>query len=519
MTTKEDSFPVEQSADDILDVGHLKQDLKGRSIRAGAATMLGQAIKFMIRLCSIAVLSRLLTPKDFGLVAMVAVFTEFILMFKDMGLSTATIQREDVSHAQISTLFWINAAIGLMLAVITAASAKAISLFYKEPRLTAVTAVLAIGLLFGGLTIQHEALLKRKMRFSLLAVIEVITLTIGVSAGIISAVLKAGYWSLVLMQLSTSASYAVGVWIVSGWRPGRPRLRSGIRSMLNFGWNIVGYRMVSYVSRYTDHILLGRFGGTFVLGLYSRAYSLLMLPLSQITWPLTSVAIPALSRIQNEPRRYLSYYMKMIQLMSFISMPITILMAICSKSVINVVLGSQWTGASLIFQILAITAFIQPLSSTAGIVLLSLGRGDRLLRYGIINSVFLVISFAIGVHWGAVGIAVGYAVSSYLLLFPLLWYCFRDTPVSVKASIATIYRPVIVSVITALAVMYISSYLYNMSDIVIVVISFIIAVPLYLFIWFLIPGGRQVLQDFIGYIKTILPKNIPSKIESKIAHN
>ena len=495
-----------QAVADLFDTEYLKSDLRGRSIRGGAATMSGQAVKFVIRMASIAVLARLLTPEEFGLVAMVTVVTEFILMFKDMGLSTATIQRAEVNHAQISTLFWVNTAIGFVLSVLTAALAPVITWFYGDPRLTAVTVALATGLVLGGLTIQHEALLKRKMRFGALAVIDVISMATGVATGIVLALLKAGYWSLVFMQLSTSATYAIWIWIVSGWRPGQPRLHSGIRPMLNFGWNIVGFRLVNYFARYTDTILLGRFRGAAVLGLYNRAHSIMMLPLSNITWPITTVAMPALSRIQDDQRRYASYYTKAIQFLSFICMPLIVILAVCSKSVINIMLGSQWTGASRIFQILAITAFIQPVSSTTGLVLLSLGRSGRLLKFGIFNSLFIVLSFVVGVRWGAIGVAAAYAVANYVILFPSLWYCFRLTPVSTAVFLHGIARPTVASLVMASIVLLAQPFLVNQPNIAIIGISFIIGLFAYLLVWTLMPGGLQTLRGFVDYIALIFPK-------------
>jgi len=492
--------------DPFFDTEHLKTDLKGRCIRGGAATTFGQGAKILIRMVSVPIMARLLSPEEFGLVGMVTVVTGFVLMFRDMGLSTAVIQRAEINRAQISTLFWINTGIGLALSVLTAALAPAIAWFYGEPRLKVLTLVLAMGFIFGGLTIQHQALLKRHMRFAALAVIDVSGILIGITAAIVAAYLGAGYWSLVFMSLVSSAAVAIGVWVALDWRPGWPCWHSSVRSMLSFGRNVIGYRIVNYLARNTDKMLLGRFEGRFVLGLYGVAYGLLMMPLSQITGPIISVALPALSRIQNDRQRYVNYYRKLIELLSFIIMPLTIFLAICSQSVINLLLGDQWRAASRIFQILAITAFIQPLSSTAGIVLLSLGRSGRLLKFGIFNSLVIVLSFAVGIQWGAIGIAAAYAIANYLVLFPSLWYCFRGTPVSVAVAIRTISRPAIASLVTAAVVLLAQPCLLGLPDLGIFVISFVIAFPAYLLMWILMPGGKQILRDFVSYIALIYPK-------------
>jgi len=503
---EESSAAAGQSANGIFDTEYLKTDLKGRSIRSGAATMSGQAAKFVIRVASMVVLARLLTPEEYGLVGMVVPLTEFVLMFRDMGLSAATIQKAQISHAQVSTLFWINVGIGVVLAMITAALAPVIAWYYGEPELIPITLVSAIGFILGGLAIQHESLLKRQMRFGAVAVIEVASVSVGIVTAIVSALLGAGYWALVLWNLAISVTATIGVWTASGWRPGWPSLRCGVRSMLDFGRDVIGFRVVNYFARQSDKILLGRFHGKFVLGLYGRAHNLLTSPLSQITWPITTVAMPVLSRIQDDRRRYASYYTRLVQLLSFVTMPMVVFLAVCSKSVISLMLGAQWAGASRIFQILAAAAFIQPLSATAGIVLLSLGRTARLFKYGIFHSVAVVLGFAIGVRWGAVGVAAGYTVAEYAVLFPALWYCLRGTPVTVGTVARAIGRPVAASLAAVLAIMPVQGYLSGLPDIAIVGLCFVIASAAYLVVWIAIPGGIQVLRDFGGYVTLVFPK-------------
>ncbi|MHC4423538.1 MAG: lipopolysaccharide biosynthesis protein [Planctomycetota bacterium] len=497
---------AEQSANGLFCTEHLKTDLKGRSIRGGAVMMIAEVARFFLRIGSTVILARLLTPRHFGLIAMITAVTNFVMMFKDMGLSTATVQRREVNHAQISTLFWINTAIGFGLAALTATLAPVIAWFYGEPQLMAVTLVLAAAFIFSGLTIQHQALLRRHMRFGALAAIEVTAIFVGVVTAVIAACYGAGYWSLVLMELTRAGVIAIGVWVASGWRPGWPRLRSGVRSMLAFGKNVTSFHVINYFARNSDKILLGRFYGSGVLGLYGRAYGLLMLPISQIRGPLSSVAMPALSRVQDDPKKYISYYTKLILLLSFVSMPLTAFLAVCSRSVIHLLLGNQWLGASGIFQILAITAFIQPVASTLGLVLLSLGQSGRFLRWGMFNSLVVVTSFAVGIRWGAVGVASAYAAANYIVLVPALWYCFRQTPMSIAAFFKAIARPAVASLAMALAMLWGRTFLLGQPAIAVIGACFAIGFCTYLLAWSLMPGGIQLLKDFVGYVALIFAK-------------
>ena len=233
----------ESLQNNFFDTEYLKTDLKGRSVRGGAVTMAAQGVTFFIRMGSTMVLARLLTPQDFGLIAMVTAVTGFVVMFKDMGLSMATVQKAEINHGQISTLFWINVVLSLGVMLVTAALAPAIAWFYGEPRLTWITLALAGAFVFGGLTVQHQALLRRSMRFGTLALIGIIGMLVGIVAAIIAAWYGAGYWALVIMQLSGAIAGAIAVWVACGWRPSLPVRCSGVREMLAFGGNLTGFNI------------------------------------------------------------------------------------------------------------------------------------------------------------------------------------------------------------------------------------------------------------------------------------
>ena len=483
----------------FFDTEHLKADLKERSVRGGAVTMTAQVIKFLLQTGSTVVLARLLTPQDYGLIAMVTAITGFVALFKDMGLSMATIQKAEINHSQVSTLFWINVAVSLVLALILAVVAPIISWFYKEPKLTGITLILAGTFVFSGLTVQHQALLRRQMRFSALAAIEIGSMGIGIATGIVLAWYGAGYWALVGLSAVTALSYVALVWVFCGWRPGLPVRRAGVRSMIAFGGHITGFRIVDYFAGIFDNILLGRFCGANVLGLYSRAYSIMMLPINQVRDPLNAVAIPVLSHIQNEPVRYKKYYIKLVTLLAFITMPLMVFLFVCADQVIGLLLGSKWSGAANIFKILCVAALIHPVATTRGLVLVSLGQSKRYFVLGTINSAIIVISFILGLPWGAIGVAAGYTIANYVLLVPTLWYCFRRSPVSITDFFSAILRPMIASLCIGAAIFAGHLFLANQPSIVVVGACFLIGLLSYLLVWVLLPGGIQTLRELYSY--------------------
>lgn len=225
-------------AKNYFDNPNTKEDLKSRAIRGGGVVIGAQICKFLIKFLTTVVLARLITPEDFGLIAMVAAITNFISMFNDMGLSMATVQQEEITQEQVSTLFWINLAVGAVLTALTIAIAPFVSRFYDSPRLRWITIVLASGFLIRGVSVQHQALLVRQMRYSVLAVVEVLSILVGIALGILAAFRGMSYWSLIIMQLSTAFALSLGFWVACNWRPGVPVRGAGVRSMLQYGGNL-----------------------------------------------------------------------------------------------------------------------------------------------------------------------------------------------------------------------------------------------------------------------------------------
>jgi PST family polysaccharide transporter len=436
----------ESLRNNFFDTEYLMADLKGRSVRGGAVTIAAQWVKFCLQMVSMVVLARLLSPQDFGLIAMVMVVTGFVTRFKDMGLSSATVQNAEINHAQISTLFWINVAFSFGMMLIIVALAPAITWFYGEPRLTWITIVLASGIVFGGLTIQHQALLRRQMRFGVLAVVDIISILVSVLTGIVAACYGLRYWALVIMQLMTAVTQVIAVWFACRWRPGFPVCGSGVRGMLAFGGYITGFNLMNYFARNGDNLLIGKFWGAGQLGFYTKAYGLLLLPLGQITYPITSVAIPTLSRLQNDPDQYSRYYYRAINTIAFITMPIVAMLAALSHEVITIVLGKQWTDSAIIFKVLAFAAVFQPIWSTLGWIYVSLGQTKRLMYWGLVMVPLIVISFVIGLPWGGLGVAMSYTICFlFVIMVPSFWYAFRYSPVDVTGLFRAISCPLVLA--------------------------------------------------------------------------
>lgn len=434
-------------------------------------TMTAQVIKFVLITASTVVLARLLTPEDFGLIAMVTVVVNFAQMFKDAGLSMATVQKDRISHEQISTLFWINIIISAFLGVCVLAASPLAAKFYGRPELAAVTAVLSISFIISGLMIQHQALLRRHMKFGTLAIIQITSQIITLVVTIILALFGWRYWALVGGSISTALAGTILTLFLCPWIPGRMKKGTGVRDMLKFGGYLTGFNFINYFARNLDNILIGKYWGSQSLGLYSKAYDLLLLPISQITAPITAVAVPALSRLQNEPERFRNYYLKAIKLIAYITMPLVAAMGVLSTEIVGLILGRQWFEAGPIFRILAVAALLQSVSTTVGWIYISLGRTRRMFIWACIAVPLTVLSIIIGLRWGAIGVASGYAIYNVLLFYPSFSFALKHSPIRVGEVFSCISHPLAISIVMALAMTIARAYLIEFGMILTVTVS------------------------------------------------
>ena len=402
--------------------GHLLADLKGRTVSSGVVTAGAQGVLFTLTLLSTFLLARLLDPRDFGLIAMVTTVTGFLRIFSGGGFSAGTVQRENITHAQASNLFWINAGMSAGMSLIVAASAPVFAWFYGEPQLVVITVVLSATFLLTGLTAQHTALLNRQMRFKAIAVIQIASTLVGVLVAVGLAWQQSGYWSLVGMQLSMPLVALVLTWFASPWRPQRPAFQTGTRSLVSFGADLTVSGFVWSLARGMDSLLIGRIYGSDALGLYSRAAALLARPLDQFLGPLHAVLVPALSRVQSDPQRYRRTFLQVFETVTLMSLVFAGLFLVLARPLTLTVLGPKWEQAVPIFAGFALCAVFLPLCSASSWLLASQGRGREWLVTSLISGGATVAAFCVGLPFGPAGVAIAYSVCGLALLLPVIFY-------------------------------------------------------------------------------------------------
>jgi len=416
-------------------------DLKEKTIRGGAARLGSQAACLALRMGALVVLARLLGPRDFGLIGMVTAFTGVLTWFRDFGLSAAAVQRADITGDQHSTLFWINVLLGALLALVTLAAAPAIAAFYREPRLLWVAAVLGTAFLFNAVGIQHSVLLQRQMRFTALAVISMLSLMVGTAIAIGGAAIGYGYWALVATSVTTPLVASIGFWLATGWIPGMPRRRAGIRSMMHFGGTLTLNGMIAYIAFNADKVMIGRFLGVDAIGIYGRGFQLVSIPTDNLNSAVGEVAFSALSRLQNDPTRLRSYFLKGFSFVLGLTLPITIACALFADDIVLVLLGPRWQASTEIVRLLAPTIAVIAVINPMGWLIYSLGLVRRSLKIALVFAPTMILGCVLGLPYGATGVAFAYSAVMVLWAVPHVAWCVHGTAISLRDIAAAVIRP------------------------------------------------------------------------------
>lgn len=445
---------------DYFNTEDLHVDLKKRAVRSGGISIISQSTSYLIQIISTLIMVRILIPHDFGLVAMVSAIIAPLTIFADMGLIDATVQEPNIDHNQVSTLFWINLTACLGVVLLLFLFSPIIAKFYKENVIKWIMIVSSSSILITGLSAQHIALLKRRMKFLEIEILRVLArLTCNVSA-IVFALLGYGFWALVSRDIIFAIFFAIGTWVICKWRPGKPSYRSNIKPLLLLGGNITISYIVGYFTRSVDKILVGRRFGPAQLGFYEKAFWLSELPSSQLSTAISNVAISTLSKVRNEPAKFQHYFLKLISIISFVAMPLSFYFVIESKNIILFALGAQWEQSIIIFKILALTAGFRVLYSTLYWLHISQGRAERLTRWVVISTIITCSAYIIGSAFGVKGVAISY-ITSLVLLTPIgLKYAGMPIGIKLRFIIKSSWKTFLAAVLTGFVCLHIFGFLF-----------------------------------------------------------
>ena len=423
-----------------LDTRHLQHGLKKKSVKGAGYSLISQVLSVGIQTIGIIILARMLSPMDFGLIAMVTAFNLFLKNYGYNGIREAVIQRADLTHQQMSKLFWVYLAIMITLTIGFIAASQLIALFYQEPSLVKIAIVMSVIILLSGLSTCHFSILSRNMKFKIISLIQVIAASLGTAAAIFLAIRGWSYWALVSRLVFFEIVTVLLVWLFCGWRPGFPSRGVRISHLMKFSLNTYLTYLIEYIRKTMDKVLVGKVFGGNSLGHYDRAYHFSALLPNQLTASLSGVGVASLSRLRDDRERFLDSLTKTLSIISFLGFPGSIFLTIVGKDIIVFLLGKQWTEAGIIFSALGPAVGLVVIYNSIYWLHFSLGRADRLLKWTLFTLGISAIFYTLGAFFGTIGVAIAYSVFFYIVLIPALCYAGKPLMLTPKFFLSLLWK-------------------------------------------------------------------------------
>lgn len=432
------------------------------------------------------VLARLITPEEFGTIGMIAVFTSFAKIFVDFGFSTALIQKKEISKKDIDTVFCVNICFGFILMGLFFFLAPIIADFYSKPQLVILTRALSPIFLISALSGVNRAMTFKKLNIKLNTIIILAATVISSVSAIIMAYHNFGEWSILLKMLIDEIVITILFFILNPLNQ-KPRFSvSSFKGLFKFGSNVAGNATINYWSRNADNLLIGKFLGDNTLGLYTKAYAVMMLPLRNISGVISKVMFPSFSILQDDIPQIRSIYLKATKLIAFITFPMMTGLAILARPFVLVAFGENWIQMIPIISILSILGAIQSVLSLNGVIYNSLGKADIAFKVTIVMSIIYLMSFIFGIMVGGLmGLVISYTVAGLLTSVPNFYIAGKQIEVSVLDMFKNLSNPFFGAMGMAGALLLIKQFIIgpeNFSPVLELLISTIFGVLVYFFI-------------------------------------
>jgi polysaccharide transporter, PST family len=427
----------------FLDKTDIKDNLVEKTINSGIWSFTQGVGQRAIQFLTYIILARLLTPEDFGLVAIGILYTNFVEVFIDQGFGEAIVQRKDLQHEHLNAAFLINISIGLFFAVISFFLAEFISVLFSEQRLISIIRWFSLIFIIGGFKGVQEAYFQKNMEFKKLAVRSIIAALAGGVVGISMAYMGYGAMSLVGQQFAFAA---VGVWILwatSEWRPTIKMKHQHIKDLYLFGINIFFIRMLNFINQRMDHLIIGLVLGPKLLGYYTVASRFLNMTTGVLSYTIAKVAYSAFSIVQRDTSKLRSGYYIVTEISAFVAFPFFVLIALLAPEVVLLIFGEKWMPAVPAFRILSFMGILHALLLFNGPLIKARGKPFVLLVIKLINSTANIAAVIIGIQWGIVGVAAAYVIRGYVFSVVELRVVFSYINIEIKKMLKRLYPPVV----------------------------------------------------------------------------
>lgn len=482
-------------------LGSLTKEIRSTAAKGGLAVGVAYGCTFVLQVLSEFAVVRFLQPEDVGRVTMVMAALLLAFQLKDVGLSTPTIQVAKLTEQQVSSLFWINLIVGATGAILIITLAPLISWFYKEDSLTPMVIVLGPSFLIAVAGVQHTALLIRWKRFKETAFIQVLSAFVGLIVGLLVAIQTGSAWALLVMFITRTSTQTIASFWRCPWVPRRLAFNESVKDLLLCGRNVAAFDVLNYCARNLDKIIIGRLWGPDLLALYSKAYQLVQIPVSQIRTPLLTVGLSTLSTISSNSKAFKRLYLGFVDAIATCSVPILIWLAVFGELLFAVVLGRQWIGAAEPLRILAVGALLQASMGSMGTLMIARGRSADYLRWGGIHSIILVTAFVIGVRWGILGVSWAFVLGHWIFLFLTHPFVLRGTDISFKDFMQVHASPTAFSLVAVAIANESASSLSSRAEPLQLVVSFTVMFCAYS-TQLLLPSRRNRLRALFRFVRS-----------------
>jgi O-antigen/teichoic acid export membrane protein len=408
-----------------------------------------QATKVAIHFISLVIIARLLDSSDYGLMAMVLTITAFANLYKDFGTGAALVQLQDVSNSLVNSVFWLNIALGMSIAICLIGLAPLISNLFSEPRLEPLVYWVSPIFIISALGIVPQSLLERNLSFKEIALIEIVASIVAAAVAVGVAFNGGGTLALVSQAIVLSTMVTGGCLLLARWKPSPVFSRHEVMRIWSFSKNLFIFNLTNYFHRNVDSILIGRTLGSAPLGLYSMAYRILLFPTQTITSVVNRVNFPVYSRFQHDLQAVGAHYLGTLSLITFLVSPVMALVWAYREVVVRIMLGPDWDGLPTLLAWLAPVGVCQALTGSSGAVLAAIGRSNVLRNLGFIGVPLLVLAIIVGLNWGVEGVAVSYSIMSLIWTIPVLWVVMHFLERGLRDIVRAIYKPLCLALLLA----------------------------------------------------------------------
>ena len=394
--------------------------LRSRTVRAIAWTSVSSLLTQVLTFSSALVLIRLISPSDFGTMAIAIAVIGLAVVVADTGLSTALVQRADCTRAASSSVFWVQLTVSVAMTALTVSLAGPLAALFHSPAVQPILVALAVTLPMQGLSAVPRALVVRELRMGHIATVDILAALSSAVIGVVAALLHQGVWALVYAAQAWAGVSVLGAVLAARWLPAWTINRTDLRELASFARPFYGTVLITYLIRNGDNMLIGRFLGSYQLGLYSRAYALLLVPSRQITGVVGSTLQISLARIAKDLERSRRVYLETCRHILFLTMPLMLFLAVIAEDFVPVVMGERWLPAIPTIRVLALVGILEPLAGTCGWLYYAQGRTDLGFRMSLIAGPVYLGAIGLGVYAGsATSAAMAYLLIN-IVMIPLL---------------------------------------------------------------------------------------------------